>query len=161
MSYFSSVLSSQAHTLRLPTNAKNDIERYVLQHQKGGATPERTPFRRQIDFWAFSIATAVALGLPPLEEKSSKWGKKFADTRAVQMPEDICDLLAVLALTELGPEHQGLDDSAEMVELGNRFAGAGTPEVLARLQDPDLRLTALEKALEFAGTMYSEVPAKE
>lgn len=156
MSYFSSVLSSQAHTLRLPKAGKDEVERYVLQHQKAGATPEGAPFRRQVDFWAFSIATAVALGLPPLEEKSSKWGKKFADTRAVQMPEVVCEMLAVLALTELGAEHPGLDDPAEIVELGNRLAGAGAPEVLKRLHDPDLRLTVLEKALEFAGTLYAD-----
>ena len=48
MSYFTVLLSSQAHTLRLPTESRDDVERYVLQHQKGGANAERAPFRRQL-----------------------------------------------------------------------------------------------------------------
>jgi len=156
MSHFSVLLSSQAHTLRLPTDMKDDVERFVLQHQTGGATAERAPFRRQLDFWAFSIATAIALGLPALEEASSTWGRKFADTRAVQVPEGLCDLLAVLALTQLGVEHPGLDDPGEIVELGNRLAGAGVPIVLERLKNPDLRTTALDKILDFASQLRED-----
>ena len=47
MNYFTTLLSSQAHTLRLPDQSKDDIERYVLQHQKGNVSLERAPFRRQ------------------------------------------------------------------------------------------------------------------
>ena len=153
MSYFTVLLSSQAHTLRLPTESRDDVERYVLQHQKGGANAERAPFRRQLDFWAFAIATAVAADLQPLAEPSSVWGRKFVDTRTVQMPDDLCDLLAVLALKYLGPEGDGVDDPAEIVEVGNRLAGAGCPELLAKLNNPDLRVTTLDKALEFAAQM--------
>ncbi len=153
MSYFATMLSAQAHTLRLPADVKEDVERFVLQHSKGGSKPERTPFRRQLDFWAFSIATALAKKKKPLGGPSSRWGRKFADTRAVQLPEDLCNLLAVLALAELGAEHEGIDDPAEIVELGNRFAGAGAPEVLRSLKSPDLRLTPLEKALDLADGM--------
>ena len=159
MNYFTSLLSSQAHTLRLPQDSKDDVERYVLQHQKGGASLERAPFRRQIDFWAFSIATALANGLAPLAEGSSTWGKKFADTRAVQMPDGVCELLAVVALTELGLEHEGIDDAKQIIELGNRLAGAGCPKVLEQLNDPDLRLTALDKALELATSLRPDVEA--
>ena len=89
MNYFTTILSSQAHTLRLPSQSKDDIERYVLQHQKGNASPERAPFRRQLDFWAFAIASAIANGTPPLNENSAKWGRKFADTRSVEMPDGL------------------------------------------------------------------------
>lgn len=157
MNYFTTLLSSQAHTLRLPDQSKDDVERYVLQHQKGSASPERAPFRRQLDFWAFSITTALANGMPPLTEGSSTWGKKFADTRSVQMPDGLCELLAVIALVELGPEHDGIDDPKQIIELGNRLAGAGCPKVLEQLSDPDLRLTALDKVLEFATSLRSEV----
>ena len=157
MSHFSVLLSSQAHTLRLPKTAEEDVERFVLQHQTGGTTVERAPFLRKLDFWAFGIVTAVARGLDALEEPSSRWGKKFVDTRAVQMPGGLCDLLAVLALTQLGPEHPGLDDPAEIIELGNRLAGAGVPVLLARIQDPDLRTTALDKALDFAAQLRNEI----
>ena len=156
MSYFSVLLSSQAHTLRLPTIAKDDVERFVQQHQTGGTTAERAPFRRQLDFWAFSVVTAIAQGLSPLPEPSSKWGSKFADTRAVPLPEGLCDLLAVLALSQLGIDHAGLDDPSEVIELGNRLAGAGVPVVLSRLQDPDLRATALDKVLDFAARLRTE-----
>ena len=157
MNYFTTLLSTQAHTLRLPEQSKDDVERYVLQHQKGGVSPERAPFRRQLDFWAFSIATALAEGSPALREPSSTWGRKFADTRSVQMPDGLCDLLAVLAISQLGPDHDGVDDPAEIIELGNRLAGAGCPEVLARLGNPDLRVTTLDKALEFAASLRNQV----
>lgn len=154
MNYFTTFLSSQAHTLRLPDNSKDDVERYVLQHQKGGtASFERAPFRRQLDFWAFSIVTALASGIEPLAEGSSAWGKKFADTRSVQMPDQLCELLAIIALTELGYDHDGIDDPKQIIELGNRFAGAGCSKVLEELNDPDLRITALEKALSFAASL--------
>ena len=157
MNYFTILFSSQAHTLRLPKESKDDVERYVLQHQKGAVSLERAPFRRQIDFWAFSIATALANGMAPLAEGSSTWGKKFADTRSVQMPDSLCETLAVVALAELGPSHDSIDDPKQIIELGNRLAGAGCPKVLKQLGDPDLRLTTLDKALEFAASLRSEV----
>ena len=156
MSYFTTLLSSQAHTLRLPSQSKDDIERYTLQHQKGNVSPEHAPFRRQLDFWAFAIASAIADGTPPLEDPPASWGRKFADTRSVQMPDGLCEMLAVIALTTLGPDHEGTDDPAQIIELGNRFAGAGCPKLLNQLSDPNLRATALDKALEFARTLRSE-----
>ena len=95
--------------------------------------------------------------MAPLPEGSSTWGKKFADTRSVQMPDGLCEILAVIALTELGPDHDGIDDPKQIIELGNRLAGAGCPKVLEQLSDPDLRLTALDKALEFATSLRSDV----
>ena len=157
MSYFTIFFSLQAHTLRLPEKSKADVERYVLQHQKDAVSPERAPFRRQIDFWAFSIATALANGMVPLAEASSNWGKKFADTRSVQVPDSLCELLAVVALAELGPEHDGINDPKQLIELANRLAGAGCPKVLEQLGNPDLRLTALDKALEYAAFLRAEV----
>ena len=156
MNYFTTLLSTQAHTLRLPDDSKDEIERYVLQHQKGPVTQERAPFRRQLDFWAFAITTAIANGTPPLEQPSSSWGRKFTDTRSVQMPDGLCEMLAVVAFTTLGAEHEGIDDPAQIIELGNRLAGAGSPELLKRLSDPDLRITTLDKAMEFAKAMRSE-----
>ena len=156
MNYFANFVSSHAHALRLPERSKSDVERYVRQHQKGVGL-ERAPFRRQIDFWAFSIGTALANGIAPLAGDSSTWGRKFADTRSVELPDGVCELLAVVALAELGPEHDGVDDPKEIVELGNRLAGAGCPKVLEKLSSPDLRLTALDKTLEFAASLRSDV----
>ena len=157
MNYFTSRLSAQAHSLRLPKKSKDKIERYVLQHQRGSVSPERAPFRRQLDFWAFAIVSAIASGTPPLQESSANWGQKFVDTRAVQMSDELCQMLAVIALATLGPDHEGINDPAQIIELGNRFAGAGCPKLLKQLSDPDLRTTALDKALEFAKTIRSDV----
>ena len=153
MNYFTTQLSSQAHTLRLPKKSKDDIERFVLQHQKGNISQEQAPFRRQLDFWAFAIVSAIARGMPPLKEPSFKWGRKFTDTRSVQMPNGLCELLAVITLTTLGPEHEGIDDPSQIIELGNQFAAAGCPELLKQLRNPDLRTTVLDKVLEFASSL--------
>lgn len=166
MNYYTSLLTSQAHVLRLPDRSKDDIERFVLQHQtqhqKGGSvTLEMTPFRRQLDFWAFAIASAIAQGLPPLSDPSHKWGRKFADTSptAVTMPDGLCEMLAIITFVTLGPEHKDIDDPAQIIEVGNRFAGAGCPELLKQLSNPDLRITALDKVLGFAASLHSGLHA--
>ena len=155
MNYFTTLLSTRAYPLCLPTKFKEDIERYVLQHQKGSVSPERAPFHRQLDFWAFAIASAIARGIPPLEEPSSRWGQKFVDTRSVQMPDGLCEMLAVITLTTLGPDHEGIDDPSQIIELGNQFAGAGCPQLLKQLDNPDMRTTVLDKALGFASSLRS------
>ena len=157
MSHFARLLSQQAHTLRLPQQSEDDVQRHVRMHQS--ASPERAPFRRQLDFWAFSIATALAQGLEPLEGPSSSWGRKFIDTRQVQMSDGLCDLLAVVAFHYLGSDHEDIDDPAQIIEVGNRFAGAGCPVVLDELTNPDFRSTALKKILDFAASLHSNATA--
>jgi hypothetical protein len=157
VNYFTTVFSSQAFTLRLPSDVKADVELYVAQHQKGTVSMERAPFRRQLDLWAFALATALSESLDPRESPSSKWGTKFADTRSVQLPDALCDLLAVVALSRLGPENEAIDDPAQIIELGNCLAGAGCPLVIAQLKSPDLRVTTLEKALEFASSLRAKM----
>lgn len=156
MNYYTALLTSQAHTLRLPEQSKDDIERFVLQHQKGAVTLERAPFRRQLDFWAFSITSAIAQDLSPLKEPSSKWGRKFADTRAVEMPDGLCEMLAIITFVTLGYDHKDVDDPAQIIEIGNRFAGAGCPELIKQLNNPNLRITALDKALGFAASLRAK-----
>ena len=157
MSYFARLLSQQAHTLRLPQQSEDDVQRHVRMHQS--ASPERAPFRRQLDFWAFSIATTLAQGLEPLEGPSSSWGRKFIDTRQVQISDGLCDLLAVVAFHHLGSDHEDIDNPAQIIESGNRFAGAGTPIVLNELTNPDFRSTALQKILEFAASLHDNAVA--
>ena len=153
MSYFAELLTLKAHTLRLPKNSKEDIQRLVQMHQS--ASIERAPFRRQLDFWAFSIATALAQGLDPLDGPSSKWGDKFIDTREVEMPGTLCDLLAVTAFCHLGFESEEINDPIQIIEIGNRLAGAGCPVVLQHMASEDLRLTPLVKALNLAAGLYT------
>ena len=155
MSYFIQLLSQKAHTLRLPHKHNTDVQRYVLAHQTA-ATHDRAPFRRQLDFWAFSVGVALARDLTPLDGPSSKWGNKFVDTRNVEMPKELCDLLGVAAFHHLGIEHEGINDPAQIIEIGNRLAGAGCPAVLEQLGSRDLRLTPLEKAFNYAAATLLE-----
>ena len=153
MAYFAQFLTQKAHTLRLPGNSRDEIQRFVQMHQTTGV--ERAPFRRQIDFWAFSIATALAEDLKPLDAPTSQWGYKFVDTREVDIPEALCDILAIAAFCHLGYEHEDINDPAQIIEVGNRLAGAGCPTVLEQLNSHDLRLTPLDKTLNLAAHLYN------
>lgn len=153
MAYFAQFLTQRAHTLRMPKNSRDDVQRLVQMHQSTGI--ERAPFRRQLDFWAFSIATALAEDLDPRDGPSSKWGDPFVSTRDVEMPETLCDILAIAAFRHLGFEHEGIDDPAQIIEVGNCLAGAGCPIVLKQMGSKDLRLTPLDKALNLAAHLYN------
>lgn len=155
--YFAQLLTHKGHPLRFPKEHSNEVQGYVRQHQT--ASPERAPFRRQLDFWAFSITTAVAQGIPPLEQPSSKWGRRYTDTRSVIFAEPLASLLVVIAFHHLGPKHEGIDDPAQIIEINNRLAGAGCPIVLDHLRSLDLRLTPLEKALTLAASMFIRDPS--
>ena len=151
MNYFRALLTSRAHSLFLPGKWRDDIQRYVRQHQQGAASnPEAAPFGRQLDFWALAFATAIARGVPPLASTPSQGGHKFIDTRSVEMSDALCELLAVVALGTLGPDDEGVEDPARIIELANQYAAAGCEELLRRLRDPDLRLSTLDKAIDFA-----------
>ena len=153
MAYFAQLLTEKAHTLRLPKKQHHEVQRYVLQHQS--STLERAPFRRQLDFWAFCITTALAHDLTPLDQPSARWGKKFADTRSVNIGDELGDVLAIAAFHHLGYEHEEIDNPAQIIEVNNQLAGAGCPIVLDHLNDPELRLTPLDKALNFAASMVA------
>ena len=155
--YFRNLLSAQAHSLLLPKRHKAEVERYVLVHQTTGAKPERAPFHRQVDFWAFSIATALAKGLMPLQENPpSKWGDKFVDTHNVEMSDDLCALLAVVTVAHLGLEHTDVGNGRRIIDLGNRLAAVGCPIVLDQLAENVLK-PALDRAIDFARDLYQEV----
>ena len=154
MNYFKALLTNRTHSLFLPGKWKDDVQRYVRQHQKGAASnPEAAPFGRQLDFWAFAFATAVARGIPPVESRPSQRGHKFADTRSVELSGELCELLAITALGALGVDDEGVQDPARIVELANQYAAAGCEELLLRLRDPDLRLSTLAKAINFASEL--------
>ncbi len=123
-------------------------------HQSAGL--ERAPFRRQLNFWAFSLAAALAEDLEPLGSPSSNWGKKFIDTREVEMPDTLCDLLAIVAFHHLGAEHEEIDNPTQIIEVANCFAGAGCSLVLEHLNSKDLRLTPLDKLLDLAASLYNK-----
>ncbi len=72
------------------------------------------------------------------------------------MPDELCELLAVIAFAQLGHEHEGIEDPKQIINIGNRLAGAGCPKLLKAVNDPNLKLTPLDKALEFAKELYEK-----
>ncbi|MCY4163923.1 MAG: hypothetical protein OXE93_06895 [bacterium] len=154
MAYFSQLLTQNSLPLKWPKKHKEDIQRFVFMHQSAGV--ERAPFRRQLNFWAFSLTTALAENLDPLASPSDKWGDKFISTKDVEMPDTLCDLIAVAAFHDLGHDHEDIDNPAQLIEVGNCLAGAGCTLVLEQLNSKDLRLTPLDKALNYAAFLYNK-----
>ena len=157
MSDFADILKSRSYGLVLPEDDDDEINRYVAMHSGERENVERRPFRRQVDFWAFSIATAVALKLDPREGTVGRWGKTFIYTNQGILDNYLGSLLAVIAVAKLGHDDPEVDEPRRIVELSNRLAGAGTPVVLKELGEIDLRTTPLDRALEFAATLQDRV----
>ncbi len=156
MKRFSERLSSRQYSLRLPKRDKQQIERYVAESGRD-VSVERVPFRRQVDFWAFSIATALAMKLEPVDGAPSSWGRVFIYTPQGVMDEDLCALLAVVATARMGIDNPEVGDPARIVELSNRLAGAGCPVVLQKLSETPLRTTPLDRALALARSLRADV----
>ena len=79
MSDFVELFRSRSHGLVLPQDDDDEVNRYVAMHSGERESVERRPFRRQVDFWAFSIATALALKLEPREGTSGA-GERVSST---------------------------------------------------------------------------------
>ncbi len=161
MSYFERRLRAQAHALMLPRHLREHVDRYVQRH-RAGADPEKAPFPRRLDLWAYSVFAAVALGLEPESEvRARRAGYKFKDTRTVNMSPELCELLAVVAAAGLGPENEQTPEPAGIVRYANRLAAAGCPVVIAELEKISLRLTELEKMAHHAESLLEKVQGKE
>jgi len=156
MNYFANLLAAQAHSLLLPRGHKADVERYVSTHQVTRAPRERAPFRRQLDFWAFSLATALAQGLPPIEGPPSKWGERFIDTQNVELGDDLSSLLAIVSISTLGHDDVDAGKPNRIIDLANRFVAVGCPVVLRALSSNTLRLRPLDRAIAFAKDLREE-----
>ena len=157
MTDFANILKSRSYPLVLPKEDDDDINRYVATHSGERENVERRPFRRQVDFWAFSIATALALKLDLREGTVGRWGKTFIYTNQGILDNDLGSLLAVMTVAKLGHDDPEVDEPRRIVELSNRLAGAGCPVVLKELGEIDLRTTPLDRALEFAATLKDRV----
>ena len=155
MNEFYNRLASREYGLRLPTSDKDQIERYVARSGRD-ENNERVPFLRQVDFWAFSIATALALKLEPYSGASQQWGTVFIYTRQGILSNDLCSLLAIVATDRMGIQSPEIDDPGKIIELANRLACSGCPEVLKKLSSDQLRLTPLDRALSFARELLSK-----
>ena len=157
MNYFANFLSAQAHSLLLPKDHRADVERYVSTHQVTRAPRERAPFRRQLDFWAFSLTAALAKDLQPIEGPPSKWGDKFIDTQNVDIGNDLCSLLAIVALSRIGHDHEDVDKPNRVIDLANRLVAVGCPVVVHALSSSALRLRPLDRAIALAKELREEI----
>jgi hypothetical protein len=141
------MFNATAAPLRIPTNLRERVHRYVRQHQGGALIAEQAPFRRQLDLWAAGVAVACAEALEPRGGSPADWGTKFVDTRGVQLSEELAQLLVTVAAADFGIQDQRLSDPLEVMELANRYAAVGIPLVLEWLEDPGLRQTNIEKVI--------------
>jgi len=157
LSDFADLFKVRGHGLVLPRDDEGAINRYVAMHSGERGSAERRPFPRQVDFWAFSIATALALNLEPREGPAGRWGKNFIYTSQGIMDNDLCALLAVIAVAKLGHDDPEVGEPRRIVDLANRLAGAGCPVVLKELEETDLRTTPLDRALELARSLQGRV----
>ena len=73
------------------------------------------------------------------------------------MDNDLCALLAVIAVAKLGHNDPEVHEPRRIVDLANRLAGAGCPVVLKKLAETDLRTTPLDRALELARSLQVRV----
>ena len=76
------------------------------------------------------------------------------------MPEQLCDLLAIAAFHHSEPDNLGIQNPSEIIAISNRLAGSGCPVVVEHLNSPELHLTPLAKALDFAASMMTIIEAK-
>ena len=155
MSDFGDLFKARSHGLALPRECEDEINRFVATHSGETENVERRPFRRQVDFWAFCIATALALKLEPQEGSASRRGKNFVYTSQGVMNDELCSLLAVIAVANLGHDNPEATEIPRIVDLANRLAAAGCPVVLKKLSDNPLRTTPLDRVLEFARSLQN------
>ncbi|MDE0225833.1 MAG: hypothetical protein OXP28_11940 [Gammaproteobacteria bacterium] len=148
--YFAHVLTNRSHSLYLPQEAREDIARLVSAHQRTKASREMAPFRRQVDFWLLCLGVALADDLQPREGAPASWGYKFVDTREVQLPSEIYNLLAIIAFEQMEHDADRIDDPSRIIDAANSLAGAACSHVLAAVTSKELRHSPLDKALTVA-----------
>ena len=157
MNEFASRLTGRQYGLVLPKKDRPQIERYVAMHSGRDVSVERAPFRRQVDFWSFSIATALAMDLEPLAQPPSRWGTVFIYTPQGILDDDLSALLAVVAVAKMGHDNLDAGDARQIVDIANRLAGAGAPVVLRSLMENLIRTTPLDQAIELARNLQKGV----
>ena len=154
---FASLLAGRQYGLRLPKADGPQIERYVAMHSGRDVSVERAPFRRQVDFWAFSIAAALAMELEPLSQPPSRWGTVFIYTSQGILDDDLSALLVIVAVAKLGHDSPAAGDAPQIVDLANRLAGAGSSVVLRMLAEDSLRTTPLDRVIELGRSLQERV----
>ena len=145
------------YRLVLPKNDKERVERYIAKQSATRGNVENVPFRRTVDFWSFTLGTALAKKLEPVSGPVSQWGTGFIYTYQGILDEDLCGLLAVVAVAKFGLDSPDVNNAGKIIELANRLAGAGTPIVLDKLAENSLRTTPLDQVITFARQLQRAV----
>ena len=157
MTDFAKALSARGHGLVLPRADDEAINRYVAMHSGNQVSVERQPFPRQVDFWAFSIASALAMDLEPRQGTVTSWGKVFIYASQGIMDSDLSALLTVVAVAKVGHAAADVGEPRRIVQLANRLAGAGCPFVLQKLSEDSLRTTPLDRVIELGRSLQERV----
>lgn len=129
-------LRASQHNLKLPDDIKEKALRWVqTQSAMAHRKPSDAPFRRLIDFWFAAIAWAVHTGLEPV---GTATGGKFVSigpkSQDVNIEDWKCSLLTVVAVESFGHEDARAQEPAAIVDLANRYAEAGAPALVAKLE---------------------------
>ena len=77
------------------------------------------------------------------------------------MDNDLCSLLAVIAVAKFGRDDPEVTETKRIVDLANRLAAAGCPVVLKELSESPLRTTPLDQALELARSLQERVRTED
>lgn len=152
------------HRLLLPDRIKDRVTPWIqVQATTAYRTADQAPFRRMIDFWFAAIAWAIRHGVKPAEDATGRFfvnlGPNPNDIRNFE--EWRADLLAILAVRDFGVDSPDVTDTRKVINLANRYAEAGAPLLLDRLeQSTNLALPRLYVVADILSELVSEAAAQ-
>jgi len=148
------------HRLLLPEDIKDRATPWIqTQPTTAYRTADQAPFRRMIDFWFTAIAWAVSHEVEPVEETTGRFfvalGPNPNDIRNFE--EWRADLLTILAVRVFGVNSPDVSDTRKIIDLANRYAEAGAPLLLDRLEESaDLALPRLYVVADILARLVTE-----
>ncbi len=148
------------HRLRLPEATRERANDWIrTQTTTRHRSADQAPFGRMIDFWFMSIAWAVHHGLEPVGSASGtsfvSLGPNVNDIRTFEAWRG--DLLAALAVRDIGPDSPSVMDPRTIIDLANRYAEAGSVPLLDHLiRTQDLALPRLYQVAEIFAEISDE-----
>jgi hypothetical protein len=148
------------HRLLLPDRVKDRVTPWIqTQPTTAYRTADQAPFRRMIDFWFTAIAWAVSHEAEPAEQATGRFfvnlGPNPNDIRNFE--EWRADLLTILAVRDFGEDSPDVSDTRKIIDLANRYAEAGAPLLLDRLeQGADLALPRLYVVADILAGLVTE-----
>lgn len=152
------------HRLLLPDEIKDRAASWIqVQATTRYRSTDQAPFRRMVDFWFTAIAWAVRHEVQPVDHATGGFfvslGPNPNDIRNFE--EWRADLLAILAVRDFGRESPDVLNTRKVINLANRYAEAGAPLLLERLeQSIDLALPRLYLVGEILSELVTEGAAQ-